>query len=555
MASIDVLTIAGAEDATAQTRLVRAVLDLAGARGVEDIVRIVRSAARQIAHADGATFVLRDNGRCYYVDEDAIAPLWRGLRFPMEDCISGWAMLRAQQMVIPDIYTDRRIPQDAYRPTFVRSLAMTPIRTADPLGAIGVYWAEEHEATPAECALLQALADSTALAMENVRVLAEIEERRASAARKRDEWLQACLEITRELLDDTSRNPLASIAEQARVLSAADSAHVALFDQKRSEVILAVAAGADVVAGRNQRFPLSETYSGIVIGTGQPLLVEDARAQPRGAVTRSMVGHPIGPVMVVPLIARGRTRGTLVMTRAVGAPTFDQVDVDQASAFANHAAIALEFADARATKQELALREERDRIAADLHDDAIQRLFAAGMSLQGLLHVVGAGPQTERLERSITEIDRTIGGIRNAIYRIRTLGPVTTGLRDRVLEVLAEVGPLFVDPPSVSFAGPLDILVNQELLDDVAAVLRESLTNVARHASATHTQVELTADPDGTRLVVTVTDDGVGIGTPTRSSGTANLTARAQRRGGECSIVSPAAGGRGTRISWTVPID
>lgn len=158
-------------------RLIDAVRDLASARTLEEIAEVVRHAARDLSRADGATFVLREQGHCYYMDEDAIAPLWRGLRFPMETCISGWAMLHKQGVVIPDIYLDDRIPHDAYRPTFVQSLAISPIRTTDPIGAIGSYWASHHQATSTELRLLQALADSTAVALESVRVLSDLEDR------------------------------------------------------------------------------------------------------------------------------------------------------------------------------------------------------------------------------------------------------------------------------------------------------------------------------------------------------------------------------------------
>lgn len=150
---------------------------LAMARDVDGIRAIVRHAARRLTGADGATFVLCDGGLCHYVDEDAIPPLWKGQRFPMTACVSGLAVQTRQPVVIPDIHTDPRVPQDIYRPTFVNSLVMVPIRTLDPIGAIGNYWAEPHTPTAEEVRLLQALADCTAVAMENVRVIGELEER------------------------------------------------------------------------------------------------------------------------------------------------------------------------------------------------------------------------------------------------------------------------------------------------------------------------------------------------------------------------------------------
>lgn len=200
-------------------RLIQAVRDLASARGIDEVVDIVRHAARQLAGSDGATFVLRDVDKCFYVDEDAIEPLWRGLRFPMETCISGWAMLNRQAVAIFDIYADDRIPHDAYRPTFVKSLTMTPIRTTDPIGAIGTYWAEPHEATPTECHLLQALADSTAVALESVRVISELEhrvaERTAQLTMANNDLQQFASVAAHDL-----RNPIATMTGLAEVLRA-----------------------------------------------------------------------------------------------------------------------------------------------------------------------------------------------------------------------------------------------------------------------------------------------------------------------------------------------
>lgn len=157
--------------------LVDVVQELSLAHDLETIMAIVRRAARELTGADGATFVLHDAGRCYYADEDAIAPLWKGKRFPLDACISGWAMVHREAVAIPDIYADSRIPADAYRPTFVKSLAMVPIRIAEPIGAIGNYWARSHTVTPEEIELLQALANSTSVAMENVAIVKDVEAR------------------------------------------------------------------------------------------------------------------------------------------------------------------------------------------------------------------------------------------------------------------------------------------------------------------------------------------------------------------------------------------
>lgn len=156
--------------------LVDTVEKLSTARSVEDIAVVVRSAARRLSGAQGVTVVVRDGDRCRYLDEDAIEPLWKGLTFPLTACVSGWAMLNGETAVIPDIYEDPRVPYDAYRPTFVKSMVMTPVRPSDPVAAIGAYWSERREPTRQEIEILQAVARVTATAFENVALYASLKE-------------------------------------------------------------------------------------------------------------------------------------------------------------------------------------------------------------------------------------------------------------------------------------------------------------------------------------------------------------------------------------------
>jgi putative nucleotidyltransferase with HDIG domain len=158
--------------------LISAIQRLSLARTLAEVQGIVRVAARRLTGADGTSFVLREGSYCFYADEDAISPLWKGQRFPMQQCISGWVMTHREPAVIEDIYADPRVPAEAYRPTFVKSLAMVPIRTANPVGTIGNYWATRRRIDPQELALLQALADSTAVALENISVYQELDEAR-----------------------------------------------------------------------------------------------------------------------------------------------------------------------------------------------------------------------------------------------------------------------------------------------------------------------------------------------------------------------------------------
>lgn len=154
MIEMDLLTTASTAE-TLET-LAAAIDELAVADSIEDVQRLVSSAARLLSGADGATLVLRDGFEWCYVEDDAVQPLWKGRRFAVTDCVTGWSMLDEQPIVIEDVYGDRRLPHDLYRRTFVKSLFVVPIRASAPLGAIGMYWAEPHRASAAQVAVARA---------------------------------------------------------------------------------------------------------------------------------------------------------------------------------------------------------------------------------------------------------------------------------------------------------------------------------------------------------------------------------------------------------------
>ena len=163
-----------------QDSLLQTIGALAAARNLREVALVVRQSARRLVGADGVSFVMREQDQCHYIDEDAISPLWKGKRFPLETCISGWVMLHAQIAVIPDIYVDTRVPQEAYRPTFVKSLVMVPVPQEKPVAAIGAYWAKTHEATWNEQYTLQALANAAGVALTNMQLYAELSARASS---------------------------------------------------------------------------------------------------------------------------------------------------------------------------------------------------------------------------------------------------------------------------------------------------------------------------------------------------------------------------------------
>lgn len=211
---------------SAMERLVKVVQELSHVRDINAVTAIVREAARTLTGADGATFVLRDGDQCFYVDENAIAPLWKGRRFPMSACISGWVMLNGSPAVIGDIYRDPRIPVEAYRPTFVKSLVMVPIRRAAPIGAIGNYWAACRQPSPEEVEILQALADTTSVALENAELYGRLQQQvitlQEQEARIRDQ--HGKLEIFTRALAHDLREPVRTMKSFSRLLDTVDTA-------------------------------------------------------------------------------------------------------------------------------------------------------------------------------------------------------------------------------------------------------------------------------------------------------------------------------------------
>jgi two-component system CheB/CheR fusion protein len=209
----------------AAARLLRIAHELSFARDLETITVTARTAARDLTGADGVTFVLREPGGCYYADEDAIAPLWKGRRFPLDACISGWVMTHDTPVVIPDIYADPRIPHEVYRPTFVKSLAMVPVRAPAPIAAIGAYWARPHRASDDQVGAMTLLADSAALALTNVQLYGDLAAAldRERQARMTAEAATAAKDEFLALVAHELRQPLHASLAALRIMSARNS--------------------------------------------------------------------------------------------------------------------------------------------------------------------------------------------------------------------------------------------------------------------------------------------------------------------------------------------
>jgi signal transduction histidine kinase len=408
--------------------------------------------------------------------------------------------------------------------------------------------ADGTEFTADDEELVTALAATAGVAIENARLYEQ--------SQRRQDWLQASAKITRQLLAADGEEPLRLIAREARQIAEADVVTVVLPTESRERMMVEVAAGqaADELTGLS--YPIEHTLSGLALTSGHPVLVGDAAE----ADYDTHLSHvlPVGPVMVLPLVGAADIRGALVIARLRGRPRFDDADLDMATTFANHAAVALELADARENQQRMVILEDRDRIARDLHDHVIQRLFAAGLSVESIAAGNSSDESSRRLRAVVTELDETIRQIRTSIFQLR--GPLTaeTGtVRAAVLSVVTELEPVLGLQPRVTFAGLVDLAVPDSSVDDLVAAVREALTNVARHAHASWVAVAVEATAD--ELVLDVTDDGVGFAPGSRWSGLANLRARAEHHGGTFTVGPIDAPDvdtqrQGSRLRWTIPL-
>jgi signal transduction histidine kinase len=390
-------------------------------------------------------------------------------------------------------------------------------------------------------AVVVALAAAAGVAIENARLYEE--------ARRRQRWLQASAEVTRRLLSGTPPSEVVElVTQQVLEMSGADLATLALPEGERRELVIRHAAGEDAADILGLLLPRA-SLSAEVLATGEPVTVEDFSQDERVArVARERM--QLGPAVLFPLGAQGNVRGVLTIGRRPGAMPLTHAATEMVGSFAAQAGVALELADARRDAEQVTMLQDRERIARDLHDLVIQRLYATGMSLQGALPLIVRPEVADRVTRAVDAMDDTIGEIRSAIFALQSRHDLKQpALSERILDVASEMtGPLGF-APSLSLSTGLDDQVPAEVGDQALHALREALSNAARHADASRVDVRVQAGSD---LVVMVSDDGVGLGDSTRRSGLANLAERAGQLGGTLQV--GPAGDRGTELRWQVPL-
>lgn len=390
----------------------------------------------------------------------------------------------------------------------------------------------------------RALAFAAAVAIDNARVF---ERERTSV-----KWMEASREITTSLLSAAERQqrPLQLIAERACTLTGSEQAIVLVPvdpdvpEEETDTLIVSAAVGvhAEDVIGR--RVPVKGSTSGTVFRSGKPLITESL-SYPIRAFTD--VGQR--SAIVMPLGAHDHIAGVIALARGAYQQPFDSGDLDLAGQFATHAAIALMLASGRENARQLSILAERERIAHDLHDHVIQRLFATGMDLQGTLARARSPEVADRLNRTLDDLQTIIEEIRTTIFQLKMPSGSDGGLRHRLQRIVADLTENRDMVTTVHIDGPMSA-IDGEVAEHAEAVATEAISNVVRHSGASRLTVEVSA---ADMFTLVISDDGHGIPADNhRHSGLANVARRAEQLGGTCEITDPAEGG--TRVCWTVPL-
>ncbi|MEV6899959.1 GAF domain-containing protein [Amycolatopsis sp. NPDC051372] len=394
--------------------------------------------------------------------------------------------------------------------------------------------------------MVQALAAAAGIAIENSHLYEQ--------AQVRQRWLGATSEVTTELLGGTDpADALNLIAERALELTGSDVTMLALpnsgrldvdedWDDEATDLTITVCASVSAVELTGLRIDAASTVPGAVYRDRTPRSIPGLDL---GG------GRRFGPTLVVPLRTGDRTSGVLIAVREPGAAAFEATQLPVLASFADQAALALQLAAQQRAARELDVLSDRDRIARDLHDHVIQRLFAVGLAMQGTRRRLKEPELKRRLQDSVDQMHEIVHEIRTAIFDLHGGAAGATGLtlRHRLYDAIAELTDEAPVHPTVSMSGTVDA-VPAQLGEHVEAVVREAVSNAVRHADATSVTIAVSVKDEVLR--VSVADDGAGLPAEVSPSGLGNLRDRAESAGGTFTIESRPGGG--TRVEWTVPL-
>ncbi|MEU8801316.1 GAF domain-containing sensor histidine kinase [Spirillospora sp. NPDC048819] len=527
--------------------LLEAVVSIGGDLELETVLRRIIEAATTLAGARyGALGVIGDDGGrlarfvTVGVGDEEIAEIGA---WPTGHGILGLLIEDPRPLRLPDL--TEHAESYGFPPGHppMRTFLGVPIRVRDEVfgnlylteKAGGGEFEEEDEV------VVTALATAAGVAIENARLYEE--------TRRRERWLEASAEISTALLSGVGTHQVtALVAERARQIAGAALGNVALADEDGRGFVVEAASGDGADRLQGLRLPRDHSVIGRVFDEGVALRLADGAEAAREAGVPG--GEPVaGPVVAVPLGVGAAARGVISVSNPPGGAVFTEGAQRLLEAFAGQAAVALELGDRRRDTERLALLEDRDRIAKDLHDTVIQRLFATGMTLMAVGKITQKREVAVRVQRAVDDLDDTIRQIRSSIFALQAPADEDS-LRSRVHALVDAAAEQLGFAPSVRLDGLLDTAVDDETGDHLLAVVREALSNVARHAHATETVVVI--DVGDEDLTLRVEDDGVGIPGGGRRSGLRNMSDRAGGLGGDCTTRDRPGGG--TVIVWRVPL-
>lgn len=416
-----------------------------------------------------------------------------------------------------------------------------PIRVRDEVYG-NLYLTNQKDGTFSadDEAIAEALAATAGIAIANARLFEE--------SRYRERWSTALTDTNKHMLANEEESALQILIERMMDLASADVVCVLFAVPDRQQLVVDRAIGLGATELEDMTFPLEGSTVQAVILRGEPRIVDRTHGfMSGGFLDRTHMGEAI----LVPFDITPLQRGVMVVARNSDRAGFRDRDVEMASSFADQVTLAVQRADARTNQQHVEILEDRSRIARDLHDHVIQRLFGAGLSLQAVASGLGPGEPSRKIMEQIGSIDDTIAQIRESIFALKSDSQRRTGgLRSRCREVIDRVADQLPGSPKVRFLGPVDLMTDPEITDDAVAVVTEALANIIRHAEAD--TVTMTVAAANGQLAIDVIDDGTGFDGQTLQSGLGNLRDRAVQRGG--TFVAAGAKPQGTHLTWSIPL-
>ncbi|MBB6119863.1 GAF domain-containing sensor histidine kinase [Nocardiopsis algeriensis] len=443
----------------------------------------------------------------------------------------------------------------------MRSFLGVPIRIRDRVFG-NLYMTDKQDGTQFTVddeLLLRALATAAGTAIENAQLFAQTQ--------SRETWLDASGQITTRLLSGAPpEEVLRLVARRARLMAHADVAVIAMPGEEPGTLTVRVWDGPDEDAPpghRNVLGPRSTVATGIrgasltcapdtllgrVYLSGRHVQTNISEYCDRDVEFLARLG--LGPVLVLPFGPPDGARGVLFLARTAEQEEFQNSWMGMLSSFANQAAVALELAEARLDSERLSVLEDRDRIARDLHDTVIQRLYATAITLMGTVRRIDDSASADRVQRAVNDLDDTIRQIRSTIFALQHSGDEASTLRSQVLDLVNSASDTLGFAPRLLTQGPVDNTVDETVGAHLSAVLRELLSNAARHAKATSVDVELSVSDD--EVVLRVSDNGCGIPEGVARSGLRNMASRAEELGGSMAVATGP--GEGTVVEWSAPV-